>query len=456
MLIPEAAAAAFAKLDHERVHGNPDGTTQDGVVVVAGVNHMSGSKTRNPSFALLSALALFVFSSAVEAQTVQNLCPPHIIADDVVVTADQRKDAGERVTPPSLIDPVNGFAWPDTPLGIVKERSGTGYLFFGSDGGCHANCGTVQERAGSITRSAGSLDNPLGSEAPSETLLTGLGLASPTDYVGAGPVYRIPDGQKGAGNLLLVYHVERATYASQYKYPDPLKFQRSFYSSLGLAMSTDEGVTWTDLGIVIRANKPYEPHAPGYDIGDGNLVVDPTNTYFYLYFPDRIERGSTDTFMSVARVPLADLLDAAYAQAPAPSFTKYYNGSWSQAGIGGRSSSILPLPYPTYAGSPSVGFNSYLNRYVAVFDDTQNISYAESPDGIHWADPVLIKATDPTQASADYAVIVSPKGDSTQLGREYYIYYTDSPNPANPKIAHAGWQGAKVRRLTVDCERGKS
>jgi hypothetical protein len=399
---------------------------------------------------LVGLLILNLVPSAA-AEAVQNLCRPRILATETVATAAQRKAAGDLVTPPSLIDPVNGFAWPDTQLGVVRTREGVGYLFFASDGGCHTACGTVRERYGSITRSLGTLDDPLGTAPPRETILAGVELDPPVDYVGGGPVYRVPAGRLGAGNLLMVYHAERATYAAPYRYPDPIRYQTSFYSDLGLARSLDEGMTWQDLGIVIRANQPYAAHAPGYDIGDSGLVVDPTSSYFYIYFPDRITGGPSDTFLSVARVPVAALLDAAFAGGPMPQFRKYDQGNWSQPGLGGRSSSILPGPYPAYAGAPNIAYSDHLGRYVASFDDTQNISYAESADGIGWADPILLKPTDPNQAAALYAVAVGTGEDPARLGQQYYIFYTYYPNPADPKNQQAGWQGAEVRRLTVEC-----
>ena len=84
------------------------------------------------------------------------------------------------------------------------------------------------------------------------------------DYMGGGPVYRVPAGMPGAGNLLLVYHAEIATVTTQ-----------SFYSVLALASSTDDGLNWTDLGEIIRVNQAYRRDLDGYDIGDPPLVISP-------------------------------------------------------------------------------------------------------------------------------------------------------------------------------------
>lgn len=406
----------------------------------------------------LALLALLGLASRAPAGTspITDLCTPRVVATDIVASAAQRKAAGALVRPASLIDPSNGFAWPDTPVRAVKSRDGRSLLFFGSDGGCHANCEAVTDRYGSITRTRGTLGDPLGlglpgAGPPVETVLESPGLAPPIDYVGSGSVFRVPPGKVGAGNLLIVYHAEQATYFPPYRYPDPLKDQNSFYSHLGLAKSTDDGLTWTDLGEIIQANRPYGPYVAGFDIGVGNLVLDPTGVYLYVYFSDRMVDGEPNTFLSVARAPLAAVLDGAFGSGPPPVFTKYNHGLWDQPGVGGRSSTVLPKPYPSYAGGPQVAFNDYLGRYVVILDDTQNITYAESPDGVLWSDPVLILATDPKIASANYAAPVGLGDDPQRLTRSYHVYYTRSLTGGDPALGPPGWPGAELRRLTIDC-----
>jgi hypothetical protein len=150
-------------------------------------------RLRKHSFAAATMLTyLMLRSLAAWAETSPTLCAPHVIANETVASAAQRQ---------------NGFAWPDTNLGVVKSRDGAGYLFFGSDGGCHRLCNTPLERDGSITRTLGSLDRPLGNTAPIDTILHSAHLRPDTlyAYAGGGPVYRVPPGREGAGDLLLVY-----------------------------------------------------------------------------------------------------------------------------------------------------------------------------------------------------------------------------------------------------------
>jgi hypothetical protein len=399
------------------------------------------------------AAALLIFSMlrslAALAETSPTLCAPRVVHTETVASAAQRQTAGKIVMPPSVVDPVNGFAWPDTELGVVKSRDGLGYLFFGSDGGCHRHCNTPLERDGSITRTLGSLDRPLGNTSPIESVLHSPHLPPDILYAGGGPVYRVPPGREGAGDLLLVYQGARATYVAPHHYPDSYQYQNGFWSYLGLAKSSDDGLTWSDLGIIISANQPYEPNGDSMDIGEGDLVTDSTETYFYIYFPDRIVNGTSDTFMSVARAPIDELLADA-ARHRTPRFRKYNDGDWNEPGIGGKSSSVLPSNLD-YAGDANVVYSRDLKRYVAVFDDTQNISYAESPDGIGWTSPNLLHSTDPNIAFGGYAVAVGDGDEPSRLGQRFYVYFTMYPNPANPNVTDPGWPGASVQRLTIAC-----
>jgi hypothetical protein len=213
--------------------------------------------------------------------------------------------------------------------------------------------------------------------------------------------------------------------------------------------SSDDGLTWSDLGIIISANQPYDPNGVSMDIGAGELVTDPTDTYSYIYFPDRLVDG-TIIFMSVARASIDELLgDAAHHRTP--RFTKYYDGDWNEPGIGGKSSSVLPAEL-NYAGDANVVHSRYLKRYVAVLDDNHNISYAESRDGISWTSPILLHSTDPNIASGGDAVAVGDGGEPSSLGQRFYVYFTRYGNPSNPDVINPGRSGATVQRLTIMCK----
>ena len=381
------------------------------------------------------------------AETVTDLCTPKIIASRELVTPAQRKAAGNRAWPP-LTDVPDGFAWPDTELGVIKADGG--YVFFGSDGGYHARQFWEGEtfgndKYGSITRTIGTLDNPLGTEPPIDVTIHANPdpsvnpFYSSYDYMGGGPVYLVPAGMPGAGKLLLVYHAEIPTITTQ-----------SFYSILALASSSDGGFNWTDLGEIVRINQGYRTDMDGYDIGDANLVVSPDGKYFYIYFSDWRANGTTHwgntvTVLSVARATISSVLNDAFGDHPrAAAFEKYYQGWNLNQALGGYSQDMNPKG--AYVGNQQVAYNSDLKRYQMFINQGVLIAYAESPDGLNWSIPSVLYdfRNDPDKPSV-YDVPVGMGDNPSILGKQFYILYTRSP-------MNTGWDGASVNRFTISCQ----
>jgi len=401
---------------------------------------------------LLIGGAMLSFGVQADATGTSSACSPKITANVLLVSAAQRYAAGEKALPP-LTDTADGFAWPDTPLGVVRD--GNGYLFFGSDGGSHARQffhgqWYGNDKYGSATRTLGTLDDLLGIGPPIDVTIRPNPDAAVNpdyasyDYMGGGPVYRVPPGAPGAGGLLMVYHAEIPTIKTQ-----------SFYSVLGLAGSIDDGRSWLDLGEIIRVNQAYRTDLDGYDIGDPPLALSPDGNYFYIYFADWLANGTTHwgntiTRVSVARAPIADVLADAFGDSRphAAHFQKYYQGSWDrEPGIGGYSTDLNPAA--GYSGELQVARDSATGGYVMVIGEGVVMAMSESPDGMHWTLPTLL--FDFRGYSDQPNVYVAPMGtgaDPSILGSRFYIYYTRYPT-AGP---HAGWAGATVHRFTVDCQ----
>lgn len=385
---------------------------------------------------------------AARAQSVTPLCAPKIIAKQVLATAVQREAAGDIAQTP-LTDQADGFAWPDTPLGVVKTDQG--YMFFGSDGGLHSRQDWNgrwygNNKYGSITRTLGTFDNPLGSTPPIDVTIRPN--PDPTvnpyyqsyDYMGGGPVYKVPAGMAGAGNLLMVYHAEIPTITTQ-----------SFYSVLALAASSDQGMSWTDLGEIIRVNQGYRTDMDGFDIGDAPLVISPDQKYFYIFFPDWWANGTTHwentvTSVSVARAPIADVLQAAFGVKPhAIAFQKYYEGWHLEQGLGGYSRDLNTQTQ--YGGNLQVAYNAGLQRYQMLINAGVVVYYSESPDGITWsALSLLYDFRNEKDQPSVYVTLVGMGDDPSILGKQFYIFYTRYPNTG------AGWTGASVNRFAVSCQ----
>ncbi|MFF9092902.1 RICIN domain-containing protein [Streptomyces sp. NPDC014802] len=119
------------------------------------------------------------------------------------------------------------------------------------------------------------------------------------------------------------------------------------YDAIDYAVSTDQGRTWTIKDHVITS--PYSTKRGDttafpqqtYDYGDGDprLYVDAASGYFYVFYGSRIVQkgGGWQAFHGhVARAPIGGKM------APG-SWRKWYDGTWSQPGVGGRESNMVPV-----------------------------------------------------------------------------------------------------------------
>jgi hypothetical protein len=400
------------------------------------------------AFVALVATFFQLSSGISAAQAPTQVCQPAVTTPIVVASPAQRRAAGKKAQPP-VTDPNNPFAWPDTPMGIIKTSSG--YEFFASDGGQHLRQmwnghWAGNNKWGSVVTTVGTLDDPLGTGDPEDVSVSpnpdaGVNANySSYGYVGGGPVYQVPAGMTGAGNLLVTYHAELPKDA--------------LYAALGLAASSDNGLHWTDLGEIIRLNQAYALGLDGFEIGDGPLVLSPDGKYFYLYFPDWMANGtlhttnpdgvSTTTNVSVARALASSVLDAAFGSTRphAVPFEKFYEGSWHlQPGIGGASTDLNPQSQ--YSGYLDIHYNSALQRYVMIISNDTNFAYAESVDLLNWTLPLSLGTFGPIAA---YPTAVGLGDDPHVLGKSFYVYFTHLP------IDGAGWAEGSLRRLTVSCQ----
>jgi hypothetical protein len=402
------------------------------------------------SLASLAFLAIFLPLSSTPggAQAPALVCHPTVTRPIIVATHDQIVEAGRRAEPPLINTKGFGFAWPDTQMGVIKTADG--YEWFTSDGAFHPRQiwqgqWVGNNNYGSVTTTVGTLDNPLGTGAPQDVTISpnpdpAVNPNYPSyTYIGGGPVYQVPEGKTGAGNLLVGYHAELPS--------------NTLYAVHGLAASWDNGLHWTDLGEVVRPNQSFAPElAPGFDeIGDGPLVMSPDGKYFYFYFPDWPAGTTTTTHVSVARALVSSLLGAAFGPGRPHTvpFEKFYEGNWHlQPGVGGASTDLNPSWTPQEGGYLDIHFNSALERYVMIVDNDTTFYYAESKDGLAWTEPISLGAfADGVTTLAPYPRAVGLGDDPHILGKSFYVYYTflHEENGGLPR------DGNSLRRITITC-----
>jgi len=164
------------------------------------------------------------------------------------------------------------------------------------------------------------------------------------------------------GTLLAWYHHEPINVCPNNGLTTPM---------IGALISTDGGRTFQDLGIVLSSGEPANCRAEnGYFAGghgDFSVIRDEmSGDFFFLfgnYSGDRSSQG-----VAIARMRFED------RYAPAGAVWKYFEGGWTEPGIGGRMTAVLPArrewefaDADSFWG-PSIHWNTYLGKYVVLLN----------------------------------------------------------------------------------------
>lgn len=292
------------------------------------------------------------------------------------------------------------YSWPDGTIGIIRE--GEKYLFFA---------------AGESTpiRTFGTLENPVAAGIQVQRIQD---LKNDYPYAAGGRVYR--DSQTGI--LLLFYHAEIRTFPPGYI---------PFFSELGLAYSIDGGMSWHDLGPIMRphasvSSSYFQKQKQTWDVGWGTYVL--AGEYFYLYFADLLQDGDDyqRVNLAVARAKISDVIDAVVNRRQAWPWMKYYEGTWTEPGLGGRSTALIAQGDDSFMPSDVV-FNMCLRKYTAVLlgepFPNSDLYWSESSDGIKWDKLQKLVGDEGEQI---YATLVGVGDDPGLTGKEFFVYYIDS------------------------------
>jgi hypothetical protein len=165
---------------------------------------------------------------------------------------------------------------------------------------------------------------------------------------------------------------------------------------IGAAVSYDDGLSWEDRGAVLDNGYPIDcDYNNGFFVGgngDFSVVVGPGAQHFYFIFTNYAGPGD-EQGIAVAR--------GAYAGRGQPgTVAKYYQGAWSEPGIGGKATAIMRSstgwsgPRVESFWGPSVHWNPFLGVYVALMNHTngefwaqEGIYIAFSYDLLAWTQP---------------------------------------------------------------------
>lgn len=251
-------------------------------------------------------------------------------------------------------------------------------------------------------------------------------------YLAGGPLYRDPD----SGRLFLFYHAEIHR-----------RSDRDFYSLLGLAIQSDaDGLAFNDLGPIYTANVSNENAESIVELCGAPYVI--RDGYFYIYSRDVMQGAiPKQVNLSVARAKVADVVRAGLAGQNV-DWKKFHKGSFSEPGLGGRSTALEK-------GNPNVrwmdvSYNTVLRKHIMIVAANTTprqvtMFVAWSHDGIIWSDRRKFADDD---GECFYPSILGFGEDQRQTGAEFYVYYTSSA-----KGSFERWGDAVIARRKVTVSR---
>jgi hypothetical protein len=228
------------------------------------------------------------------------------------------------------------------------------------------------------------------------------------------------------------------------------------YYSIGIVYSDDFGDTWEFLGEIIRPGDNNKGAA--YNIHGVPYLV--ANDSFYVYFRDYLGPGEDNICVAKARV--SDVVTDAENGA-LTTWHKYKNNSWSEDGMTGEGSNILPYPNGTWTHDihadavqfPSGASSSYM--IIATMCNYTNpnntaVFLYQSNDGIHWKTPREV--ANYNGFDIFYPTILSLKGaadDGHAMSGSFYIYYPKKPIPhPNGSLYYGNYYSFVRHKVSLD------
>jgi hypothetical protein len=185
------------------------------------------------------------------------------------------------------------------------------------------------------------------------------------------------------------------------------------WKSMAVTYSSDNGRTWTPFEQILTSDKPVPDPVTWGGVGDAGIIYDADAARWRAYY-------------SAYRMTVAESYDA---KGRPGTWTKYYDGSFSQPGLGGLSGpkSWLRSLDEVPGAAPAVHWNTYVRRWIMVFHSyiDKNIYISSSIDGITWIKPrLLIERIPGDKRKAWFPTIVGDTSDKI-AGQTATLYYLD-------------------------------
>jgi hypothetical protein len=183
------------------------------------------------------------------------------------------------------------------------------------------------------------------------------------------------------------------------------------HKSMSVALSRDDGRTWQVQGLIITGGSSPEA---GKITGEGDCgAINGQDGYYYAYCSRQI-----DNSIIAARAPVSD---------PGPGhWLKYYNGAWSQPGLGGNATNLgsdLNTGAVRWKANGMTILVGSAPNGPALFFSADHVRFTEL------AEPLLVGNTTAwARPSANeliaYPDLIDATDGSSQVGNSWYLVYT--------------------------------
>ena len=211
-----------------------------------------------------------------------------------------------------------------------------------------------------------------------DVLLPGRAGEFDNGYAGISGVWRAPSDK-----LLAIYHAE--DQENMKRIPGGIP---GFYCRVALAASTNDGLTFEKLGPIISGALDKNTNGPA-DQGAGEpwIMAEPGGQYLYTYYTSHDKAHGRRVDICLARCPIAKAWDT-------HAWQKYYNGQFTEPGLGGRDTPVIANETDTGMLAPHVIYVPQWHKFVMFFivnawresvqPQRSGIYAALSDDGLHW------------------------------------------------------------------------
>ncbi|WP_257668899.1 hypothetical protein [Parapedobacter tibetensis] len=267
---------------------------------------------------------------------------------------------GSRMTiDPSVFPAADSGFFPDGHISVM-DIDGDYYGFWGR----HRSFRSISDTP-LLQNHAGSFNPPnhvLGGGAPNE---------GPSNGFNDGGMWLIGIRELTDGRLAGFFHAESHWYPRS-------EMGWQAYKSIGVTYSSNNGLSWGTPQLLLSHNQPKGTEPKWSGLGDGCVIYNHLNDKYYCFYTPAT--GVTAICMASSSDPNGNV----------GSWQKWYNGAFSEPGIGGLQTAISPLSANPGA-NPSVHWNDYLEKFVMVWHGWDGKLYiAASDDCEIWEQPRLL------------------------------------------------------------------